>query len=77
MNIVTEKWQMIDFATKHGCEVRNDKGEIVRVGDQYPDAVKCYTSFPYYYLSSAENQVLLFNGTTYDEWHSNHVFEIN
>lgn len=60
---------MIEFATKQGAKVKNDKGELVKVAQDYPDAVKCYSSFPYYYLSSAEKQEgLTFDGLTYDEW---------
>jgi hypothetical protein len=73
---VTEKWQMIDFATKHGARVTNEKGEKVVTADNYDDAVKCYTSFPYYYLSAAENHDLLFDGKPYDQWHSEKVFDV-
>lgn len=73
---VTEKWQMIDFASQHGAKVTNSNGELVRVSKDYEDAVKCYTTFPYYYLSSAENQELLFDGKPYEQWHSEKVFDL-
>lgn len=73
---LSEKWQMIDFATKHGAKVTNEKGELVKTSIEYSDAVKCYASFPYYYLSSAENQELFFDGKTYDDWHNENVFDL-
>jgi len=78
MNTITftEKWQMIDFATKHGAKVTNEKGEVVRVGVEYSDAVKCYPKFPHYYLSSAENHEYLFDGKSYDDWHNEKVFDV-
>lgn len=75
-DVVTEKWQMIQFATQHGAKVTNELGELVKSTKEYSDAVHCYTSFPYYYLSSAENHELLFDGKTYDEWHNEKVFDV-
>lgn len=77
MTEVTEKWQMIVFATIHGAKVTNGEGELVVASKDYPDAVKCYASFPAYYLSSAEKQDLLFDGKSYDEWYSQKVFDVS
>ena len=67
--IITEKYQLIQFATVNGTIVRNSKGYIVKVSNEYPDAVKVYASFPYYYLSTAEKQEeLTFDGLSYEEW---------
>lgn len=70
-HVITENYQLIQFAEVNGVVVRNSKGERVRVTDNYPDAVKCYVSGLHYYLSSAEKQEgLTFDGLSYEEWKS-------
>lgn len=76
METVSEKWQMIQFARKHGAKVKNEKGEVVWESTEYPDAVKCFVSFTYYYFSSAEKYEYTFDGKTYDEWHNEKVFDV-
>lgn len=68
-HIITENYQLIQFASANGAIVRNSKGEQVKISKVYPDAVKCYVSGLHYYLSSAEKQEgLTFDGLTYEEW---------
>lgn len=74
---VDEIWQQIHFAEQHGANVTNDKGERVKIVPGTGDEVKCYTSFPYYYLSTADKQTgLLFDGKPYEQWRDEKVFEV-
>jgi hypothetical protein len=74
---VDEVWQQIQFAEQHGAKVINSKGEMVKIVPNTGDEVKCYTSFPCYYLSTANKQTgLLFDGKPYDQWREEKVFEV-